>query len=145
MQKPPLIFFCQCKNLFFTNCQTSIIFSKIFFCFFLEVIKHFFSIANEQTFIIFGKLQCFRQSLNILGGAFCICNPFKEGCLRLVGKEKGKGRVGAMVTVKPKRECGLCHTILYVAIAVGIENKIFRQFKPYFSFFPYLNNTIEER
>jgi hypothetical protein len=52
-----------------------------------------------------------------------------------VGLKKGKGRFGAMVTNKPKRECGLCPSILYGAIAVGIENKVFRQIKPYFSFF----------
>ena len=35
-----------------------------------------------------------------------------DGCLRLVGKEKGKGCFGAMITVKPKRECGLCPSLL---------------------------------
>jgi len=71
--------------------------------------------------------QCtFRQRLNIFGGAFCIGNPFKDGCVRLVGKEKDKVRFGEIVTVKSKRECGFCPSILYLAIAVGIENKVFR-------------------
>ena len=54
---------------------------------------------------------CTKHTLNILGGASYICNPFKGGCLRLGGKEKGKVRVGAMVAVKPKRECGVCQVI----------------------------------
>ena len=53
--------------------------------------------------------MCTKQSLYILGGAFYIGNPFKGGCVRLGGKKKGKERFGAMVAVKPKRECGLCH------------------------------------
>ena len=38
------------------------------------------------------QLLCstYLQSLNILGGAFCIGNPFKDGCVRLRVKKKVK-------------------------------------------------------
>ena len=66
-----------------------------------------------------------------------------DGRLRLEGEKKGKVRFGAMVAVKPKRECGLGPSLLSTLRKDKKEmprsiNKIFRQIKPYFSFFPYL-------
>ena len=48
---------------------------------------------------------CTKQTINILGGAFCIGNPFKDGWLRFGGKEKGKERFGAMLFLFK----GICH------------------------------------